>query len=78
MICNAVEAGHDSDGDPIYVGRALHCGELLPAKVIPNKQLAYVSASGLEHQKQDVEVLTQYTHQYRKTDNETQLISVEN
>lgn len=67
MPVNAVPAGHDTDGDPIYVGRASHNGELLPAKVIPNKQTAYVSASGLEHHKQDAEVLTQYPQQYGKS-----------
>lgn len=56
--------GHDTDGDPIYVGRAQHNGEMLPAKVIPNKKSAYVSANCLEHPKQDVEVLTQYPGQY--------------
>uniref|UniRef100_A0A336M0U1 CSON007100 protein n=1 Tax=Culicoides sonorensis TaxID=179676 RepID=A0A336M0U1_CULSO len=40
---NAVHAGNDQDGSPIYVGRARHAGDLLVAKVIPSKQAAYVA-----------------------------------
>ncbi|XP_014102217.2 uncharacterized protein [Bactrocera oleae] len=54
----AMHAGHDSDGDPIYVGRAYHNGDVLPAKIVPNKQQAYVAWGGEEINKQDVEVLT--------------------
>jgi hypothetical protein len=32
-----VRGGIDSDGDPIFVGRAFHEGDMIPAKVIPNK-----------------------------------------
>ncbi|KAG5669655.1 hypothetical protein PVAND_017539 [Polypedilum vanderplanki] len=45
---NAVYAGNDSDGSPIYVGRAYHEGENLPAKIIPSKQSCYVPYNGLE------------------------------
>ncbi|KAH8272559.1 hypothetical protein KR026_006266, partial [Drosophila bipectinata] len=54
----AVLGGHDSDQDPIFVGRAYHNGELLPAKVVPNKQQAYVAWGGQEISKHDYEVLT--------------------
>ncbi|KAM7342289.1 uncharacterized protein ACRADG_009754 [Cochliomyia hominivorax] len=54
----AIHAGHDSDGDPIYVGRAYHNGDMLPAKVIPNKKQAYVAWGGEEINKHDVEILT--------------------
>ncbi|KAL7738623.1 hypothetical protein ACLKA6_006916 [Drosophila palustris] len=54
----AIAAGHDSDNDPIYVGRAYHNGDMLPAKVIPNKQQAYVAWGGEEINKHDFEVLT--------------------
>ncbi|XP_026841400.1 uncharacterized protein LOC6590718 isoform X1 [Drosophila persimilis] len=54
----AIVAGHDSDNDPIYVGRAYHNGDMLPAKVIPNKNQAYVAWGGEEINKHDVEILT--------------------
>lgn len=38
---NAIYAGNDSDGSAIYVGRSYHENELLPAKVIPSKNVAY-------------------------------------
>lgn len=38
---NAIVVGNDSDGAPIYVGRAFHNGDQLPAKVIPSKNVAY-------------------------------------
>lgn len=53
---NTVYAGNDADGAPIYVGRCFHEGEQLPAKVIPSKQVAYVSHNGLEIAKQHYEV----------------------
>lgn len=45
---NAVHAGNDQDGSPIYVGRARHQGDLLVAKVIPSKQAAYVAYNSQE------------------------------
>jgi len=33
IVPGTVIGGHDSDGDQIYVGRAFHEGDLLPAKV---------------------------------------------
>lgn len=53
-----VYAGNDQDGSPIYVGRAYHEGDQLPAKVIPSKQAAYVSHNGMEIFKTHFEVLT--------------------
>lgn len=41
----------------IYVGRAFHDGDLLPAKVIPDKGIAYVSYGGAEHAVSDFELL---------------------
>jgi hypothetical protein len=55
---NAVYAGNDSDGSPLYVGRAFHDGDQLPAKVIPSKQIAYVCHNGLEIPKHQYEALT--------------------
>jgi len=53
----AILAGNDSDGSPIYVGRAYHDGDQLPAKVLPSKQVAYVAFGGQEHPKHQYEVL---------------------
>ncbi|XP_049946141.1 uncharacterized protein LOC126428269 [Schistocerca serialis cubense] len=53
----AVMAGHDKDGAPVYVGRAHHAGDLVPAKVVPNKGGAYVPHNGQEHFKTAFEVL---------------------
>lgn len=50
-------AGNDSDGSPIYVGRAFHEGDQLVAKVIPSKQIAYVSYNGQEIPKHHYEIL---------------------
>ena len=43
---NAVLASEDSNGNPIYVGRANHLGVLMPAKVSPIKKCAYVGYHG--------------------------------
>lgn len=53
---NAVLAGHDVDGAQIYVGRTYHEGDILPAKVIPSKNVAYVSHGGNEISKHQFEV----------------------
>jgi len=55
---DAVHAGHDADGSPIFVGRAYHEGDQLPAKVIPSKQVAYICHGGQEIAKHLFEVLT--------------------
>lgn len=56
---NAVAGGRDCDGSTIYVGRAFHEGDMLPAKVIPDKNVAYVCHNGEEHPKDTFEVLCQ-------------------
>lgn len=53
----AVLAGHDQDGSQIYVGRAWHAGDQIPAKVLPSKQAAYVAHGGQEVLKDEFEVL---------------------
>ncbi|XP_044745702.1 uncharacterized protein LOC123307447 isoform X1 [Coccinella septempunctata] len=53
----ALRGGTDSDGDAIYVGRAFHDGDWLPAKVIPNKDVAYIAYGGEEHSKCEYQVL---------------------
>lgn len=54
---SAIRAGTDIDGTPIYVGRAIHGGDTLPAKVIPSKNACYVAHGGLEILKDDFEVI---------------------
>ncbi|KAH8382453.1 hypothetical protein KR009_003599, partial [Drosophila setifemur] len=53
----AVVAGHDSDGDTIYIGRAFYCNDMLPAKIIPNKGKAYVAYANQEVELDSYEVL---------------------
>lgn len=53
---NAVVAGTDIDGTTIYAGRAYHEGDLIPAKVIPSKQVAYVPYGGQEIAKSEFHV----------------------
>ncbi|KAG5667895.1 hypothetical protein PVAND_015861 [Polypedilum vanderplanki] len=65
QYCNAagpfpdkmVRGGIDSDGSVIYIGRAFHNGDMIPAKVIPDKNMAYVAYGGEEIEKEDFEVL---------------------
>lgn len=54
---NMVRAGIDADGAVIYAGRAFHEGEMVPAKVIPSKNAAYICYGGEEILKEDFEVL---------------------
>lgn len=53
---DAVFAGHDIDHAPIYVGRAFHDGDHVPAKVIPQKNVAYIAHNGQEHAKYQYDV----------------------
>ncbi|XP_043267817.1 uncharacterized protein [Venturia canescens] len=55
----AVVGGRDCDGSTIYVGRAYHNGDMLPAKVIPERNAVYVCHGGEEHSKHEYEVLCQ-------------------
>ncbi|KAJ8675072.1 hypothetical protein QAD02_010858 [Eretmocerus hayati] len=54
----AVVGGRDVDGAQIYVGRAEHEGDIVPAKIIPEKSVAYVAHAGREWAKHHFEVLT--------------------
>ena len=38
----AVQGGTDVGGEPMFVGRAMHNGVMLPAKIIPANGSAYV------------------------------------
>lgn len=52
----ALHGGHDIDGAEIYVGRAFHEGDWIPAKVIPSRNVAYVAYGGGEHAKDNFQV----------------------
>lgn len=56
---NAVKGGTDLDGSDIFVGRAYHEGDMIPAKVIPARNVAYVAYGGREVAKHTYEVLVQ-------------------
>jgi Protein of unknown function (DUF3421) len=68
-VPNAVLAGNDSDCSPIYVGRASHEGDLLPANVIPSRQAAYVGYRGQEISKNHFDVLSGNTFTWVKDQN---------
>ena len=55
---HAVQAGLDKDGGLMFVGRAKHSSDLLPAKIVPNQRTAYVSFAGKEHAIANYEVKT--------------------
>ncbi|KAK5650040.1 hypothetical protein RI129_001069 [Pyrocoelia pectoralis] len=54
---SAVHGGVDKDGSQIYVGRAYHEGDWIPAKVIPERHIAYVAHGGGEHTKDTFQLL---------------------
>ncbi|VDP68901.1 unnamed protein product [Echinostoma caproni] len=49
---NAIEAG-----DGIYIGRVMHEGDMIPAKVVSRLNKAYVPYGGREHEYHSYEVL---------------------
>lgn len=53
----AILAGHDQDQSPIYVARAFHGGDQLPAKYLPTKNACYVAYGGQEVFQNQFEVL---------------------
>jgi hypothetical protein len=52
----ATVCGHDKDGTNLYVGRAFHQGDMLPAKIAPSHGCAYVSYNGVEYGVKQYEV----------------------
>ncbi|GAB1863071.1 hypothetical protein CAJAP_04150 [Camponotus japonicus] len=52
-----ISIGRDMDGTNLVVGRAMHQGDMLPAKVKPDHGVAYVCYGGVEYTKHDFEVL---------------------
>lgn len=57
---NAVVAGQDTDGSVIYVGRGCHAGDLIPAKAIPSRNIAYVPYGCYEHDVTNYHVSVKY------------------
>jgi len=45
------------DGEPLFIARARHEGDLIPGKLVPSHRVAYVSYGGGEHPHSDYEVL---------------------
>lgn len=70
----AILAGHDQDQSPIYVGRAWHGGDQLPAKVLPSKNAAYVAYGGQEVFKDQFEVLCNGNISWVKTNPSTRSV----
>lgn len=53
----ALQAGYDSDGSPIYLGRVFRYGQVLPAKVMPRKQMCHTGDQGLEFEMTEYDAL---------------------
>lgn len=53
---NAVPGGEDS-GETIYIGRAVHNGEVIPGKVVPSHRCCYVASAGAEHSHREYQAL---------------------
>lgn len=53
----AVSAGVQSNGEPLYVGRARVSGSLTIGKILPSHNCIYVPFDGTEHSISDYEVL---------------------
>lgn len=60
LPAHAVVAGRDCDGTTIYVGRVQHKRDLIPAKVIPMRNVAYVCYDGKEISYPSCEVYINY------------------
>lgn len=53
----AVSAGVQANGEPLYVGRARICGSLVTGKILPSHNCIYVPFDGVEHSITQYEVL---------------------
>lgn len=69
--------GYDSDGTTIYVGRAFHERDWLPAKVIPSKNYTAVCYAGKEHSKNQFQVRYTDNNSVCRQNSETQFNSIE-
>lgn len=57
LPANAICIDQDENGSPIYLGRAEHEGQELPAKIMPNKKVAYVVVNNIMLAKHEFDVL---------------------
>lgn len=53
----ALPAGSEASGEPMFVARSTHEGALLPGKLVPSHGVCYVPWGGAEHPHQEYEVL---------------------
>jgi hypothetical protein len=60
----AICAGKHDTGESIYVARAKHLDYYLPAKVIPDKKVCYISWKGEEVSVRDYELITGDHHKF--------------
>jgi Protein of unknown function (DUF3421) len=68
-MADALYAGHDIDGDAIYVGRAVVGRDLIPGKVIPKKSRFFYSHNGKEYELTSCEVLCGGSFAWKKARN---------
>ncbi|CAG9581150.1 unnamed protein product [Danaus chrysippus] len=61
---NSLVAGHDVTGEPIYVIRAEHEGDLIPGKLVSSHRGAFLPWGGKEITKTEYEVLVKSTNQW--------------
>lgn len=47
---DAIAAGRDDDGSPIYIGRAPYAGDLVVANVVPWRKAAYLTHESKVHE----------------------------
>lgn len=53
----ALQGGQDQNGEPIYVARARHENCLIPGKLVPSHNVAYIAYGGAEHPHAQYEIL---------------------
>ncbi|XP_032529287.2 uncharacterized protein LOC116779196 [Danaus plexippus] len=61
---NSLVAGYDVTGEPIYVARAEHEGDLVPGKLVSSHKGAFLPWGGKEISKKEYEVLIKSNNQW--------------
>ncbi|OWR42171.1 hypothetical protein KGM_201504 [Danaus plexippus plexippus] len=61
---NSLVAGYDVTGEPIYVARAEHEGDLVPGKLVSSHKGAFLPWGGMEISKKEYEVLIKSNNQW--------------
>ncbi|XP_077523092.1 natterin-4-like [Amblyomma americanum] len=54
---NAVAGGDDKEGEVIYIGRAVHNGDVIPGKVVRSMKCCYIPYGGVEPYYYDYQAL---------------------